>query len=830
MLPKQLAQPPTLIEGGSNRLMRQRHSIAGHELTSDAQKSGHFQIGLISNKVTAAKRRKRSVADLSQLIKCSSIAEESATQSNSQGSLNKQQLNLLSPQTRPLTPTLEQSQELETMGVQIMVSLAAGDSQRALGTSSVISSSSSSSSSKHSENNDSIVHNYSRQKEQNQNIDSNVVVKPTFDAITPPPAPSEQQKSNNNYDICGQNEFSFTDHKHSSGHIEKVNANCNPIKQRLATEQHQLLSLGPRVDRSQSCTPGTPTIVVDWSPGADSAACDATKATSTTSSAKSTTIALGAQLSMVSAHLAASEGAVAAPAASGQLDRHLIAGTSDCGGPKDSNMQRKLSLGRKWTTANSESLGSGLGLFPNQVRKQSIMLLNTLTVRGSQTLRRLSMAAQHPLDTLLRRSRSHDARDQTDQSDQDLASNNNCQQQTADSSANSNQLNNSSSRRKRKRQAKTLDDYLMAVAGIDSSSSSSLSNSRSSLSLAGGQSDPELDDYDDEDTDADYDHEQLHLDAYYKSSEDITHRAHKHHRRSKSDDANELATPNHFDINAHSYSDSRKCHLTSLLQRERIRLPCLKVADHDTNSTIRRPDICITFDATDQNQLPDAKLNIGADHPMDTTDAQMLEETPPQANNMTDGLSQNLVNEPDKSQIITSIQTAESTWCNNVNLTQNTIHIVNSNKKVQPTSSAANGQNITPATLLIGNKRATLRRRGKRTSRWHAKRLRAETKAAKTVAIIIGGFISCWLPFFTAYLGRAVVCESPDCVPQAFLSLFIWLGYLNSAINPVIYGLVSADFRQAFKNIICRCSFRNPRKDDSMVVSALVDNIIKSIL
>lgn len=129
-----------------------------------------------------------------------------------------------------------------------------------------------------------------------------------------------------------------------------------------------------------------------------------------------------------------------------------------------------------------------------------------------------------------------------------------------------------------------------------------------------------------------------------------------------------------------------------------------------------------------------------------------------------------------------------------------------------------------------GGGRAAARRRGaaKRTSRWHAKRLRAETKAAKTVAIIIGGFIFCWLPFFTAYLSRAIICERPDCIPQSLLSLFIWLGYLNSAINPVIYGLFSADFRHAFKNIVCRCRFR--RTDEPATVSILVDSIINSIL
>ncbi|XP_067619831.1 octopamine receptor Oamb isoform X2 [Eurosta solidaginis] len=94
------------------------------------------------------------------------------------------------------------------------------------------------------------------------------------------------------------------------------------------------------------------------------------------------------------------------------------------------------------------------------------------------------------------------------------------------------------------------------------------------------------------------------------------------------------------------------------------------------------------------------------------------------------------------------------------------------------------------------------RRGGKRNAKFQIKRFLMETKAAKTLAIIVGGFIFCWLPFFTIYLIRAF-CE--ECIEPTIFSVLFWLGYCNSAVNPLIYALFSNEFRVAFKRIICRC-------------------------
>ncbi|KAJ6222307.1 hypothetical protein RDWZM_000852 [Blomia tropicalis] len=105
-------------------------------------------------------------------------------------------------------------------------------------------------------------------------------------------------------------------------------------------------------------------------------------------------------------------------------------------------------------------------------------------------------------------------------------------------------------------------------------------------------------------------------------------------------------------------------------------------------------------------------------------------------------------------------------------------------------------------------------RLSKRTSKYQAKRFHAETKAAKTVGIIVGGFIVCWLPFFTVYLIRAF-CG--DCISKLVFQIFFWLGYCNSMINPCIYGLFSRDFRRAFRNILCRCKFGEETSVSSLI-------------
>ncbi|XP_014679556.1 PREDICTED: 5-hydroxytryptamine receptor 1D-like [Priapulus caudatus] len=75
-----------------------------------------------------------------------------------------------------------------------------------------------------------------------------------------------------------------------------------------------------------------------------------------------------------------------------------------------------------------------------------------------------------------------------------------------------------------------------------------------------------------------------------------------------------------------------------------------------------------------------------------------------------------------------------------------------------------------------------------------------ERRAAKTLGIIMGCFVVCWLPFFLIAL-LMPLCESCD-VPPLVITGFTWLGYFNSALNPIIYTCFNEDFRKAFARIL----------------------------
>ncbi|KAG7200718.1 hypothetical protein KM043_001269 [Ampulex compressa] len=84
-------------------------------------------------------------------------------------------------------------------------------------------------------------------------------------------------------------------------------------------------------------------------------------------------------------------------------------------------------------------------------------------------------------------------------------------------------------------------------------------------------------------------------------------------------------------------------------------------------------------------------------------------------------------------------------------------------------------------------------------------KMKREHKAARTLGIIMGTFILCWLPFFLWYVITSLCGDTCPC-PNVVIAILFWIGYTNSALNPIIYAYFNRDFREAFKNTL-QCAF-----------------------
>lgn len=75
-----------------------------------------------------------------------------------------------------------------------------------------------------------------------------------------------------------------------------------------------------------------------------------------------------------------------------------------------------------------------------------------------------------------------------------------------------------------------------------------------------------------------------------------------------------------------------------------------------------------------------------------------------------------------------------------------------------------------------------------------------EQRATKRMLLIMACFCMCWMPFVVMYITRSL-CHQCH-MNTHFVAAIIWLGYVNSSLNPILYSLFNDDFKAAFKRIL----------------------------
>ncbi|XP_008285786.1 5-hydroxytryptamine receptor 2B [Stegastes partitus] len=83
-----------------------------------------------------------------------------------------------------------------------------------------------------------------------------------------------------------------------------------------------------------------------------------------------------------------------------------------------------------------------------------------------------------------------------------------------------------------------------------------------------------------------------------------------------------------------------------------------------------------------------------------------------------------------------------------------------------------------------------------------------EQRASKVLGIVFLLFVVMWCPFFITNI-TSVLCKSCDAnVISRLMEIFVWVGYVSSGINPLVYTLFNKTFREAFARYIT-CNYKN---------------------
>ncbi|PWA19816.1 hypothetical protein CCH79_00015866 [Gambusia affinis] len=86
--------------------------------------------------------------------------------------------------------------------------------------------------------------------------------------------------------------------------------------------------------------------------------------------------------------------------------------------------------------------------------------------------------------------------------------------------------------------------------------------------------------------------------------------------------------------------------------------------------------------------------------------------------------------------------------------------------------------------------------------------IKNERRASKVLGIVFFLFLVMWCPFFITNV-TFVMCRDScnESLLHDLLNVFVWVGYISSGVNPLVYTLFNKTYRRAFSNYI-RCQYK----------------------
>ncbi|TNM93680.1 hypothetical protein fugu_001856 [Takifugu bimaculatus] len=85
--------------------------------------------------------------------------------------------------------------------------------------------------------------------------------------------------------------------------------------------------------------------------------------------------------------------------------------------------------------------------------------------------------------------------------------------------------------------------------------------------------------------------------------------------------------------------------------------------------------------------------------------------------------------------------------------------------------------------------------------------IKNERRASKVLGIVFFLFLIMWCPFFITNV-TSVLCRGScnESLLHDLLNVFVWVGYISSGVNPLVYTLFNKTYRRAFSSYI-RCRY-----------------------